>query len=352
MLTPAFIPALAGPADCLAVFRRTVELVVPGWRGPVLQNTSNAEQGGGASGRGFYHEAVLPTETIAGLEPAEGKQFLDGTLGGGGHSEQLLKQGAQVVGMDRDRDALAYAGERLRGFGDRFRAEHGNFSEMRSVVPSRSIDGVLLDLGVSSWQIDQAGRGFSFQKDGPLDMRMNQAEGETAADLVNTRSAEELADLFFLYGEEKASRRIAAALVKAREEQAFETTLQLARCIEKAMGGRGRKHPATRVFQALRMAVNSELDSVTAGLEAAQDVLKSGGVLAVITFHSLEDRLVKQFLKKGSVEYLDRPEWPEPRPNPELAWDLVSRKAISAGDAELARNPRARSAKLRLAKRR
>ena len=352
MLTPAFIPAFAGPTDCLAVLLRTVDSVVPGWRGHVFQNSATGEQSGGAEECGFYHEPVLLDETLRGLEPAEGKTFLDGTLGGGGHSERLLESGAEVVGMDRDQDALTYASNRLRSFGDRFRAEQGNFSEMRSVVPTRSVDGVLLDLGVSSWQLDQAGRGFSFQKEGPLDMRMNQGAGESAADYVNTRSAEELADIFFLYGEEKASRRIAAAIVREREEQEFTTTLQLAKCVEKTMGGRGRKHPATRVFQALRMAVNAELDSVTAGLEAAADVLKPGGVLAVITFHSLEDRLVKQFLKKGSVEFIDRPEWPEARPNPELAWDLVSRKAISAGESELARNPRARSAKLRLAKRR
>lgn len=351
MLTPAFIPAFAGPTDCLAVIRRTVEKVMPEWRGQSFQNTSATEEGGGEE-REFYHEPVLMEETMSGLGPAEGKLFLDGTLGGGGHSERLLESGAHVVGMDRDRDALAYAGKRLQVFGDRFRAEQGNFSEMRSVVPSRSVDGVLLDLGVSSWQLDQAGRGFSFQKEGPLDMRMNQSAGETAADYVNTRSAEELANIFFLYGEEKASRRIAAAIVKEREEEEFTSTLQLADCVQKVMGGRGRKHPATRVFQALRMVVNTELDSVTAGLEAAKDVLKPDGVLAVITFHSLEDRLVKQFLKKGSVEFLDRPEWPEPRPNPELAWDLISRKAISAGDVELARNTRARSAKLRLAKRR
>ena len=351
MLTPAFIPAFAGPTDCLAVIRRTVEKVMPEWRGQSFQNTSATEEGGGEE-REFYHEPVLMEETMSGLGPAEGKLFLDGTLGGGGHSERLLESGAHVVGMDRDRDALAYAGKRLQVFGDRFRAEQGNFSEMRSVVPSRSVDGVLLDLGVSSWQLDQAGRGFSFQKEGPLDMRMNQSAGETAADYVNTRSAEELANIFFLYGEEKASRRIAAAIVKEREEEEFTSTLQLADCVQKVMGGRGRKHPATRVFQALRMVVNTELDSVTAGLEVAKDVLKPDGVLAVITFHSLEDRLVKQFLKKGSVEFLDRPEWPEPRPNPELAWDLISRKAISAGDVELARNTRARSAKLRLAKRR
>lgn len=352
MLTPAFIPALAGSPDCLAGFRLTAEMAVPEWRGRVFQVSNSSEQGGNDDSSEFYHESVLLEETVSGLEPTEGKIYLDGTLGGGGHSKRLLEEGAQVVAMDRDRDALQYAGERLQGFEDRFRTEHGNFSEMRSVVPPQSVDGVLLDLGVSSWQLDRAERGFSFQKNGPLDMRMNQAAGETAADIVNTRSAEELADLFYLYGEEKASRRIASAIVRAREERVFLTTSELAKCIEKTMGGRGRKHPATRVFQALRIAVNAELDSVKKGLEAAQDVLKSGGVLAVITFHSLEDRLVKQFLKRGSVEFLDRPEWPEPRPNPEFAWDLISRKALSASEGELIRNPRARSAKLRLAKKR
>lgn len=225
MLTPAFIPAFAGSPDCLAVIRRTVESVVPGWRGRIFQNSSSREQSGASNGQEFYHESVLMEEVLSGLEPAEGKFFLDGTLGGGGHSERLLESGAEVVGMDRDLDALAYAGRRLQVFGDRFRAEQGNFSEMRSVVPAQSVDGVLLDLGVSSWQLDQAGRGFSFQKEGPLDMRMNQSAGETAADYVNTRSAEELANIFFLYGEEKASRRIAAAIVKARDEQEFTLSL-------------------------------------------------------------------------------------------------------------------------------
>ena len=352
MLSPAYIPAFAGPPNCLAVFRRMAGLVMPEWRDAVCQNRSAEEREGESGLEGFYHKPVLPEEVVDGLQPAEGKTFIDGTLGGGGHSERLLEAGANVIGMDRDRDALAFASQRLQSFGDRFRAEQGNFSEMRSVVPTRSVDGVLLDLGVSSWQLDQAGRGFSFQKEGPLDMRMNRDEGESAADYVNTRSAEELADIFFQYGEEKASRRIAAALVKEREEREFTTTLQLADCVQRVMGGRGRKHPATRIFQALRMVVNTELESVEAGLKAAGDVLRPGGVLAVITFHSLEDRLVKQFLKKRSMEFLDRPEWPEPRPNPDLAWDLISRKAIAPGEAELSQNPRARSAKLRLAKRR
>ena len=355
MLSPAYIPAFAGSPDCLAVFR-LVASVLPEWRGqlsslPDDSSVRNTEASDDVPAE-FYHEPVLMEEVLTALQPAEGLKFLDGTLGGGGHSERLLQAGASVVGMDRDSDALAYAGQRLASFGDRFRAEKGNFSEMGGVVPAASLDGVLLDLGVSSWQIDQAERGFSFQKDGPLDMRMNREGEETAADWVNERSAEDLMKIFFEFGEEKASRKIAGAIVKAREEKPFTTTLQLADFVQSVMGGRGRKHPATRVFQALRMAVNTELESVAKGLEAAQSVLKPGGVLAVITFHSLEDRLVKHFLRKRSEKFLDRPEWPEPRPNPELAFDLISRKAIAGGSEEIARNTRARSAKLRIAKKR
>jgi 16S rRNA (cytosine1402-N4)-methyltransferase len=291
-------------------------------------------------------------EVLAALQPAAGKQFLDGTLGGGGHSERLLETGASVIGMDCDSDALAHAGHRLADFGDHFRTAQGNFSEMASAVEPHSLDGVLLDLGVSSWQIDTPERGFSFQKEGPLDMRMDRSRGQTAADLVNTAGEAELARIFFEFGEEKASRKIAAAIVREREKEAFTGTLQLANFVEKAMGGRGRKHPATRVFQALRMAVNTELESVEAGLAAAQEVLKSGGVLAVITFHSLEDRLVKHFLRDRSTRFLDRPEWPEPKPNQALAYDLLARKAITGTPEEVVRNPRARSAKLRIAQKR
>ena len=352
MLPPAYIPALTGSTDCLAVFQRMVAKVMPEWRGQMCSKSASNEALSSSLESEFYHEPVLVQEVIDALQPKEGLQFLDGTLGGGGHSERLLQAGASVVGMDRDSDALAYAGKRLAVYGDRFRAAKGNFCEMDSVVPTASLDGVLLDLGVSSWQIDQGERGFSFQKDGPLDMRMNRDEGETAADLVNFRAEEELSRIIWEFGEEKASRKIASAIVQQRQVEPFTTTLQLADFIQKLLGGRGRKHPATRTFQALRMAVNTELESVAVGLEAAQKVLKPGGVLAVITFHSLEDRLVKRFLRSRSEKFLDRPEWPEPRPNPELAFDLLSRKAIAGTVEEVAQNTRARSAKLRIAKRR
>lgn len=348
MLSPALIPASTASTHCLAVSLRNMG---EAWSRARVQLFSRQDMTS-SEPTDFYHLPVLTDEVLAALQPTPGQRFLDGTLGGGGHSERLLQAGASVIAMDRDDDALAFATNRLQGFGERFRAVKGNFSEMAEVVPAQSLDGVLLDLGVSSWQIDTAERGFSFQKEGPLDMRMNRDGGQTAADLVNTADEEELARLFFEFGEEKASRKIAAAIVRERQTNPFTQTLQLADFVQSVMGGRGRKHPATRVFQALRIAVNEELASVSAGLAAAESVLKPGGVLAVITFHSLEDRLVKRFMRERSAEFLDRPEWPEPRPNPAFAFDLLSRKAISGTSAEVACNTRARSAKLRIAKKR
>ena len=347
MLTPASIPVFAGALPCPADFPWST-LVKPEWRMRVCQQVAGGESG---SGDGFYHEPVLLNEVLEVLEPAPGKVFVDGTLGGGGHSEALLSAGAQVVGLDRDEDALAFAGHRLERFGKSFRSEHTEYTRMPEFVKEGEIDGVLLDLGVSSWQLDAAQRGFSFQKDGPLDMRMDRSRGETASEVVNGYAEAELSELFWKFGEEKASRKIARAIVSRRESRPFETTLDLARCVEEAMGGRGRKHPATRVFQALRMQVNSELQQVEDGLRAALRVLRPGGVLAVITFHSLEDRLVKRFLRDASRRFLDRPEWPAPRRNEDHTLDLIQRKAVTGTAEELARNPRARSAKLRAAKR-
>lgn len=352
MLSPALISASAITTDYATLSRRLVAMTMPRVRVQMCSRSRSSYDMTSSNQSHFYHEPVLMDEVLAALQPCEGQQFLDGTLGGGGHSERLLQAGASLVGMDQDDDALAYAGKRLAGFGDRFRAVKGNFAEMATVAPAASLDGVLLDLGVSSWQIDTAERGFSFQKDGPLDMRMNREGEQCAADLVNTAEEEELARIFFEFGEEKASRKIAAAIVRERQTNPFTQTLQLADFVQSVMGGRGRKHPATRVFQALRIAVNSELTSVREGLAAAQGLLKPGGVLAVITFHSLEDRLVKQFLREHSKPLLDRPEWPEPRPNPAFAFDLISRKAITGTADEVSRNPRARSAKLRIAKKR
>jgi len=297
-----------------------------------------------------WHEPVLRNEVLRVLEPRPGKIFLDGTLGGGSHSESLLAAGARVVGLDRDKEALQHAGARLSVFGDRFRAVHANFSEaadndiVRSFAP---FDGALLDIGVSSRQLDSAERGFSFRHDGPLDMRMDSSAGETAADLLNTAPEEELARIFREFGEEPQSRRAARAIAAERERIAFARTGQLAALIEKVIPRRGRIHPATRVFQALRIAVNDELGALRRALETIPALLRGGARFAVITFHSLEDRIVKSFFRSGSEEWLDRPEWPAPRRNPDRCFLDLTRKPLEPDAEEVKRNPRARSARLR-----
>ncbi len=281
-----------------------------------------------------------------------GKFIIDGTLGGGGHSELFLKAGARVLGVDRDPEALEHARARLAGFGDQFSTWEGNFSGVADIPAIRmgeKADGLLMDLGVSSRQLDSAARGFSFMREGPLDMRMGPSSPRTAAEIVNHWSESDLVRILFEYGEESKARRIAAAILKHRDSQPFVTTLDLANCIERAIGRHGRTHPATKTFQAIRMAVNEELESLATALAAAPSVLKPGGRLLIITFHSLEDRMVKRFLKHRSTEFLDEPGWPEPRPNPDYQFRLLARKAISPTAKEITQNPRARSAKLRVA---
>ena len=284
---------------------------------------------------------------------AAGHSFIiDGTLGGGGHSEIFLSGGARVLGIDRDPEALAHARERLARFGERFETWEGNFAnvlETPSIRRGEKADGLLLDLGVSSRQLDCASRGFSFQREGPLDMRMGPSCAHSAAEIVNTWSEASLTRLLFEVGEEPQARRIAAAIVKHRSLRAFTTTTELAECIEKAVGRHSRIHPATRSFQAIRMTVNEELASLTSALAVAAGVLKPGGRLLVITFHSLEDRIVKHFLRRHSAPFIDDPGWPEPRPNPDYQFRLLARKAISPSAEETIRNPRSRSAKLRVA---
>lgn len=299
-----------------------------------------------------YHESVLLAETIEGLQPAPGKLFVDGTLGGGGHSEALLAAGARVIGLDQDPEAIAFASQKLEPHGDRFQAVRASFVQVGEVLDRLNIvqiDGALLDLGISSHQIDTPERGFSFQREGPLDMRMDPDSPITAASLVNTMAEEQLERIFRSYGEEPAARKIAAHLVRERLVAPFTTTLQLANAVEKVVPRRGKTHPATRVFQALRIAVNRELDVLSQALELFTQRLVPGGRFAVITFHSLEDRIVKQFLKARAVEWLDRPEWPAPKRNPDYTFRLVPTKAIAAGKAEQQANPRSRSAKLRVA---
>ena len=280
------------------------------------------------------------------------KLIIDGTLGGGGHSEMLLKTGARVIGIDRDPEALAHARTRLAGFGSRFSTFEGNFSQMceiPEIQQGERADGLLLDLGVSSRQLDSAERGFSFMREGPLDMRMGPASPRSAAEIVNGWPEAEIVRILFEFGEESKARRIAGAIVRQRAIKPFVTTLDLANCIEKAIGRQGKTHPATKSFQAIRMAVNEELESLATALQNVPKVLKPGGRLLIITFHSLEDRMVKRFLKHRSTAFLDEPGWPEPRPNPDYQFRLLCRKAIAPTSEETALNPRARSAKLRVA---
>jgi len=296
---------------------------------------------------------MLP-ESVAALQPRSGGRYVDATLGGGGHAAAILAASSPngwLFGCDRDGAAVEAARVQLAQFGGRFELRQGNFAELADWVPAESCDGVLMDLGVSSPQLDQAARGFSFQQDGPLDMRMDLRQPLTAAELVNTSGVDELTRIFWVLGEERNGRRFARAIAAFREQRPFVTTRQLAELIERLAPRFGRKtHPATRVFQALRMAVNDEIGSLRKGLEAAVKVLRPKGRLAVITFHSIEDRVVKEFGRTAARDYtfvgeVDVPELRQPR-IPELRW--VNRKAIMPGPTELSSNTRSRSAQLRV----
>ncbi len=293
------------------------------------------------------HISVLLRPLIKAVAPVSGV-WLDGTFGAGGYSKALLEAGAdKVIGVDRDPLAFEMAAPWAHEYGDRLELVEGTFSRLDEY--GSDLAGVVLDLGVSSMQLDLAERGFSFMREGPLDMRMSQS-GPSAADLVNTAEEVDLAEIIYLYGEERASRRIARAIVNARP---IETTLQLAKIVESCLprAKPGQSHPATRTFQALRIAVNDEYGELADGLMAAERALASGGQLAVVTFHSVEDRMVKRFLqaRSGSTGNANRyaPELHREKP----AFELKSRKAIGPDDQELAENPRSRSAKLRVATR-
>ena len=297
----------------------------------------------------------MAAEVLEALKPQPDGRYADGTIGGAGHAMALLAASSPtgwLSGCDRDGVALETARARLdEKFAGRFELRRGNFAELADWVAEKSCDGVLLDLGVSSPQLDVAERGFSFQQDGPLDMRMDHRQNLTAADLVNEESAESLAKIFWEFGDERESRRFAKAIAHDRALRKFETTKQLADLIERLAPRHGKKaHPATKVFQALRIAVNDEIGSLKRGLNGAIKILKPGGRLAVITFHSLEDRVVKEFGREKTRDYefsgeVDVPELRTPV-TPVLKW--VSRKAILPGDEELKENPRARSAQLRV----
>jgi 16S rRNA (cytosine1402-N4)-methyltransferase len=299
------------------------------------------------------HVPVLLSEVIAALAPRSGETHVDGTFGAGGYTKAILDSGARVYAFDRDPDALREGSSLAGESGERLTLVPERFSRMRQALSDRgvdAVDGVTLDIGVSSMQLDRPERGFSFQADGPLDMRMAQ-EGESAADFVNTADEGEIADVLFHYGEEPKSRRVARAIVAARP---IGTTGELAQVVRKALGHHAgmKKDPATRTFQAIRIHVNQELQELEGGLEAAEQVLKVGGRLAVVTFHSLEDRVVKRFLRErsGSVPAASRHLPAQTATGPAPTFEAVA-KPVRAGETETQRNPRARSATLRVARR-
>lgn len=302
----------------------------------------------------FYHKPVLVVEVLEALNPQSGGIYVDGTIGGGGHAEAVLEASrpdGRLYGCDRDAAAVEAATRRLARWRGRFEIRHGNYTQLADWINVSSCDGALLDLGVSSPQLDEAERGFSFQQDGPLDMRMDTRQSLTAATLVNESSADQLARLFWELGGERNSNRLARAIEKERQAAPLRTTGQLSGLIERVLPRRGaRIHPATRIFQALRIAVNDELNTVKQGLEVVWRLLRPGGRLAVITFHSLEDRLVKEFGRERVRDYevqgeVDVPELRRPVPI-QARW--VNRKAIQPSDREQQENPRSRSAQLRV----
>lgn len=304
----------------------------------------------------FHHVSVLLEECIEGLNIKPDGIYVDGTLGGAGHSSRIAEKltTGRLIGIDRDPVALKAAGERLAPFGDRVALVHSNFSEMDSALESLGItgvDGILLDLGVSSPQLDDGQRGFSYMVDAPLDMRMNGQDSLDAKKIVNHWSYEELKRILYDYGEERFAPRIAAAICKRREEKEIETTLELVDIIRGAMPAsalREKQHPAKRSFQAIRIAVNDELGSVERVMQKAIPCLNPGGRLAVITFHSLEDRIVKQAMAEAAKGCTCPPEFPVCVCGKKPRVKLITRKPIVSGEEELERNPRARSAKLRI----
>lgn len=302
------------------------------------------------------HIPVLYQEVLSALQPRAGSLIIDGTVGAGGHALGILERSAPdgaLLGLDRDPVTLPLAQQRLARFGERVHLRHGSFRELAAQAQAAgwtAVDGVLLDLGLSSLQLDDPQRGFAFRHDGPLDMRFDPTSGASAADLVNRLPEGELADLIYRHGEERQSRRFARAIVAARP---IRTTVELAELIAKAhRGRRGKTHPATRTFQALRIAVNDELSALQEALPQAVQLLRSGGRLAVIAFHSLEDRMVKRFMREESRNVVCPPEEQTGRIENAARLCLVQRKPIRPSEEEIQRNPRARSARLRVAERR
>ena len=311
-----------------------------------------------AAGGPARHIPVMLSEVLGSLEPKDGEIIVDGTFGAGGYSEAILKQAdCKIIAIDRDPEAFRLSGQLAEKYPGRLMAVLGRYSEMEAIAASEgftSVDGVTLDLGVSSMQLDEPARGFSFMQEGPLDMRMGEG-GPAASDIVNAMPERELADIIFRLGEERRARAITKAIMARRAEQPITTTAELADIVARVLGRKRdeTKHPATRTFQALRLYLNEELDELARGLSAAERLLRAGGRLAVVTFHSLEDRIAKRFLANRSA--------PPPRASRHLpeakgeiiapSFRLLNRRPLEPNRAEIARNPRARSARLRAAER-
>ena len=304
----------------------------------------------------FRHQSVLPDEVIHYLNPRPGGTYLDGTLGGGGHARLILERctpGGMLIGIDQDQEALRATGQRLAEFGDAARLVHGNFGELEQHLDDlgvSALDGFILDIGVSSHQLDSVNRGFSFQHDAPLDMRMDTSQGQTAADLLNGLPEHELERIIWDYGEERWARRIASFIVNARREAPVETTFQLVDIIKGAVPKAKwdeRIHPATRTFQAIRIAVNRELENLEKGLRAAIDRLKPGGRGVVISFHSLEDRIVKHIFREYTTGCICPRNLPVCVCNSRPRVQILTSRPIMASESEISGNPRSRSAKLR-----
>lgn len=306
----------------------------------------------------FKHTTVLKMETVDGLSVKNGGLYVDMTLGGGGHSEEILRRGGRVIGIDQDTMALEAASERLRGFGQAFTPVKSNFKEIKRVLSTlniQAVDGILMDLGVSSPQLDEAERGFSYMQDAPLDMRMDRENNLSAYEIVNHYSAKDLFSIIAEYGEERWAKRIAEFIVKARAEKPLESTMELVSVIKAAVPKGARKdgpHPAKRTFQAIRIAVNGELDVLRTALGEAVDVLHPRGRISVITFHSLEDRIVKNAFAEQVVGCTCPKEYPVCVCGKQPTMRIITRKPILPSEEELNENPRARSAKLRIAEKR
>lgn len=307
----------------------------------------------------FYHIPVLLAPVLEYLQPRSGGTYIDGTVGGGNHSYAILEHSTPqgfLLGIDRDSEALAAAKEKLSPFANRFLLCRGNYADMAEIASQNGIDkvdGILLDIGVSSYQLDNAERGFSYMHDAPLDMRMDQTKGLSAKELVNSASAEELTEILYLYGEEKWAKRIAEFIVRERDINEIATTYQLVDIIKMAIpkGAREKdQHPAKRSFQGLRIAVNGELTALETGLNSAIELLAPGGILVVISFHSLEDRIVKETFKLHATGCICPPRTPVCICGHEADIKILTKKPITASSAELERNPRSRSALLRAAR--